>query len=61
MTPPKLKLDRYVKTQDVERDRLQVTSINLNKRHFEFLQKRDLNLSLLVRDFIDGLIEANKK
>jgi len=37
-----------------------VTSITLEKKHVEFIRKLNLNLSKLIRHYIDGLIEGNK-
>ena len=49
-----MKLNKYFKT----RPKYSVTSVNLERQHVEFLKEKDLNLSLLVRDFLDSLIEV---
>lgn len=56
-----IKLDRYIKTKNGIKVEMSVTSLNLEKRHLEFLKRKDLNLSAMVRDFIDSLIKENKE
>lgn len=51
-------LDKYKKPKTIETKK--ITSINLEPRHIEFVQKNDLNLSAIVRDLIDSLIKNQK-
>jgi len=37
-----------------------VISVNIEIKHHDFLQKNGLNLSHLIRDILDSLIEENK-
>lgn len=52
-------LDQFVKKQKTVRKR--GTSILIDQKHAEFLQRNDLNLSALVRDFLDRLMSEVKK
>lgn len=55
-----VKLERYIKTSTGEKVEQVVTSLNIEKRQLEFLKARNLNLSKLVRDFLDQLILESK-
>ncbi len=50
------KLDKYIKNKQGDKVPKVTTSINLELRHTEFLKRRNLNLSLIIRDYIDKLI-----
>lgn len=51
------KLDKYIKTKRTgEKELMHPTSVTLDKKQLEFLKRKDLNLSALVRDVIDRLI-----
>lgn len=54
------KLLRYIKTKTGEKTEMRTTSLNLELRHIEFLKKHDLNLSLMVREFLDNLLENSE-
>jgi hypothetical protein len=52
------KLDKFVKRKG---DELHVTSLNLEAKHLAFLRTKNINLSALVREYLDRLIvEAGK-
>lgn len=55
------KLDRYIKTKNLDKTELVVTSLNLEKRQKEFLNRKNLNLSKIVRDHIDELMEYDSR
>lgn len=52
-------LKPYIKDNPEKLD-VAVTSLTLEKRHMEFVRKLNLNLSKLVRDYIDQLIMESK-
>lgn len=52
-------LTRFIKNKTGEKVQQKTTSINIEVRHFEFLERKKLNLSKLVREFIDSLIESD--
>ena len=50
-------LKRYVKTGTATtKVDLVTTSLNLERRHVQFIKSLNLNLSRLIRDYIDTLI-----
>lgn len=52
------RLNRYIKSKQTnEKTELKVTSVNLEARQLEFVRRKDLNLSMLIRDVIDRLIQ----
>lgn len=53
------KLNKYIKTPT--RENVVITSVNIEKRHHEFIKKLNLNMSQLIRDYIDQLIKENEK
>jgi len=55
MNAKKLNLDKYRRDRNVKLDPF-VTSLTLDKRHKEFLDRENLELSPLVRDFLDSLM-----
>lgn len=55
-----LKLDRYIKNSSGDKVELFVTSLNLELKHKEFLKEKNLNLSKMVREFLDQLMKENK-
>tara|TARA_R110000868_G_scaffold324717_1_gene585523 strand:+ start:1039 stop:1218 length:180 start_codon:yes stop_codon:yes gene_type:complete len=52
-------LKAYIKDNPEKLDAV-TTSLTLEKRHLAFLRKLNINLSKLVRDYIDLLIGENK-
>lgn len=52
------KLDKFVKRKG---DELHVTSLNLEAKHLAFLREKNINLSSLVRDYLDRLIQESEK
>lgn len=53
-------LDRFIKNKQGEKVEQKTTSINLEKRHLDFLKRRNLNLSGIVREFLDQLMAENE-
>lgn len=49
-------LNHYKKINDDKLDAA-VTSVTLEKRHLQFIRRLNLNLSRMVRDLIDDLIQ----
>lgn len=49
-------LKSYVKTNPEKLDAV-TTSVTLEKRHLEFIRRLNLNLSRMVRDYIDQIIK----
>lgn len=49
-------LGKYRKTATEPKERTVTTSVNITKAQKEYLEKNDLNLSRLVRDFLESLI-----
>ena len=55
-------LDKYAKNKGKDKsERRQVTSIHITQRQLDFIKKRGLNLSELVRDFLENLMRENKE
>lgn len=52
-----MKTDKYIRRVKTP---LVVTSINIEPKHIKFIRERRLNLSLMVRDLIDGLMSEQK-
>lgn len=54
-----MNLNKYKK----EKNKLgrKVSSVNLTPEQVEFVKKNDINLSMLIRDYLDGLIEEARK
>jgi len=50
------KLDRFIKDKSGVKVSMSTTSVNLESRHMEFLKRRNLNLSAMVRELLDSLI-----
>ena len=53
-----IKLARYIKSKNGTKTELATTSLNLERRQLDFIRSRDLNLSLMIRDYIDELIKS---
>ncbi len=53
-------LKDYIKANPEKLDAV-TTSLTLEKRHLEFLRRLNLNLSKLVRDYIDQLIKGENQ
>lgn len=51
-------LERFIKNKSGEKVENKTTSINLEKRHHDFLKERNLNLSAMVRDMLERLMSA---
>lgn len=56
----KLKLSDYKKNR-VEKLEAVTTGINIERRHKVFVESNGVNLSALVRDVIDELMESDAK
>lgn len=54
-------LNRYIKNSKGEKVEQKTTSINIEARHLQFLKSRNLNLSHIVRDYLNELIEQTEK
>ena len=52
-------LTKY-KTRSMQKIEYKVTSVSLEKRHLDFLQNNALNLSRMIRDFLDQIILENE-
>lgn len=52
-------LKKYVKDRPEKLDAV-TTSVTLEKKHMEFLRRFNLNLSRMVRDYLDKLERENK-
>lgn len=52
---PPIDLDDYRRDVPEKLDAV-TTSLHLDRRHMDFVRKNNLNLSRLVRDFVDQLI-----
>jgi hypothetical protein len=50
------KLARYIKDSSGSKTEMTTRSVNIEKRHQDFLKTNDLNLSKIVRDAIERLI-----
>lgn len=57
MDPKKLNLSDYRKDRDEKLDAV-TTSLTLERRHKDFLESQNLNLSKLVRDFLDEIMKG---
>lgn len=57
-SPKKLELIRFIKNSSGSKVEMKTTSLNLELRHMEFLKNNNLNLSLMIREYLDGLIES---
>lgn len=51
------KLDRFIKDKTGEKVSMKTTSVNLEAKHMEFLKRKNLNLSALIREVLDGYME----
>ena len=56
-----MKLLKYIKTKSGEKVEHVVTSLNIQKRHRDFLDGKQINLSALVRDLLDELIRESEE
>ncbi len=54
------KLDRFIKTKNGDKTEMVVTSLNIHKTHLDFLREYNLNLSAMVREYIQGLMNETK-
>lgn len=55
------KLDKFIKNKQGEKVELTVTSINILKKHHDFIKEKNVNLSAMIRELIDQLIEEDKQ
>lgn len=55
---PPTDLAKYIKNSDGDKVEVHKTSINIQKNHAEFLKQNDLNLSLMIRDYLDAIIKT---
>lgn len=53
------KLSRFIKDRNENKVPSKTTSINVELRHWEFLKRRNLNLSGIVRDLLTRLMLDN--
>lgn len=54
----KLDLTRFIKNTHGDKVEMKVTSLNIELRQLEFLRENNLNLSLLIREYLDDLIKS---
>lgn len=55
----KSSLARFIKNKQGDKVPQKTTSINIEARHLDFLKRRNLNLSGIVRECIDKLMAEN--
>ncbi len=53
---PNFKIERYIKNKNGEKVENRTKSVNITAEQDEFLKLHELNLSLMVRDFLDELM-----
>lgn len=53
------KLDKFIKDKS-RSERLVVTSVNLERKQIEFIRRKRVNLSALIRSVIDALIRDDE-
>ncbi len=53
-------LNKYSRGSPGAKADQKTTSINVLVKHLDFLKRRNLNLSLMVRDFLNKLISEEK-
>ena len=57
-----MKLEKYLKNKITEQKELATTtSILILEKHHDFIKNKNLNLSHLIRDFIENLIKESNK
>lgn len=57
-----MKLEKYLKNKITEQKELTTTtSILILEKHHDFIKNKNLNLSHLIRDFIENLIKESNK
>ena len=54
-------MDEFAKHVKRDKVKLEVTSVNLEPKHIKFIKVNRINLSSLVREFIDGLMGKDKQ
>lgn len=54
----KVKIESYIKHTPTRKT---TTSVNIETRHLDYIQKKNVNLSKLVRDTIDEMIATDKR
>ncbi len=52
-----LKIKDYVKHKPATKVEMRTTSVTLERTHLEFVQRLNLNLSKIVRDVLQAMIE----
>ncbi len=57
----KLNLVKYMKPYGDKAVEMKTTSINLESHQYDFIRAKRLNLSQLIRDLIQGLINEETK
>jgi hypothetical protein len=61
MSPSKkIDLTRFIKNPQGDKVEMKVTSLNIELRQLEFLRRHNLNLSLLIREYLDNLIQDSE-
>jgi hypothetical protein len=61
MSPAKkIDLTRFIKNPQGDKVEMKVTSLNIELRQLEFLRRHNLNLSLLIREYLDNLIQDSE-
>ena len=56
-----MKTNKYLKNKPNKTDTMINTSVYISQAQFDFVKKKQINLSLLVRDAIDSFIKALNK
>ena len=54
-------LQKYIKSEKPEKLDSVNRSVNIERTHQDFLNNNNLNLSKLVRDFLDSIMKGEKK
>jgi hypothetical protein len=50
-------LERYIKSKEGDKVSMAVTSVNLTKAQLDFIKKKNVNLSAIVRDLVEDLMK----
>ena len=56
----KNKLARFIRNQNSIKVDCHTTSVNIEKRHREFLKRHNLNLSSMIREYLEKLLQEEE-
>jgi hypothetical protein len=56
----KVDLTRFTKNQKGEKEETKVTSVNIFERQHEFVERKNLNLSKIIREYLDELMRQDE-